>query len=224
MARILIIEDQLELVEFLNRILAKDNHIVDFVTLLEDAKEALKMREYEVVMIDRRLPDGDGISIVNICQKLTPAPRTIIVSALDQTQSRIEGLDAGADDYIVKPYEPDELRARVRAVLRRPEKSKHEVIKLGNLAYIRKNREFSIDERSLVLPRRELLILEKLVENSGRVVTKDNLEDEVYGIDQSVQSNSLEVQMSRLRKKLVKAEASVNIHTIRGIGYLIKQT
>jgi two-component system OmpR family response regulator len=146
-----------------------------------------------------------------------------MLTAQGDLGDRVEGLDAGADDYLAKPFAIEELMARLRAVLRRPGVIETQKLRLGVLQLDLLNREAVVHERRLELPRRELLVLEALMRRAGRTVERGTLQEEVYGMDDEIQSNALDAHVSRLRRKLDDVAAGVEIHTIRGIGYLMRR-
>jgi DNA-binding response OmpR family regulator len=145
----------------------------------------------------------------------------LILTARDAVEDRVKGLNAGADDYMLKPFAMEELVARVRALLRRPGGVLGTVLQEGNIEFDTTAREVRINEKTVSISRREMEVLEQLLRRKGRVVPKDVLEDKIYGFDEEVSSNSVEVHVSRLRKRLIGAGADVSVHTIRGVGYLL---
>lgn len=221
--RFLLVEDEVEIADYLQRFLHKEKYTVDLAEDLETAKEALLGNEYPIVILDRILPDGDGVSLVDFARKKGLNTRFLVLSALGDLEKRIEGLEIGADDYIVKPFEPEELLARIRAALRRPLPELKKIWKCGDLSFDQQSRVVLIKETPILLPRRELSILEVLIKSVGRVVTRDILESEIYGYDDEIQSNTIESHMSRLRKHLSKHNPGVKIHAVRGVGYMMKE-
>jgi two-component system OmpR family response regulator len=222
-SRILLVEDDPALGRALVDALEQDRWPVDLVTTLGDAFEALLQRSYRVILLDRGLPDGDGLGLVAVARSRTPRPSIIFVTARDEVAERVAGLDAGADDYLVKPFSVAELHARVRAACRRPvEAGGRTVIEAGRLAFDPASREVRVDGRPLVLSRRELAVLGVLVQRAGRVVQRTYLESEVYGLEDEVSGNALETQVSRLRRRLEAADAGVELRTIRGVGYMLR--
>jgi two-component system OmpR family response regulator len=147
----------------------------------------------------------------------------IVLTARGDLADRVAGLDTGADDYLGKPFAIEELLARLRAVLRRPSDMPTEILQLGQLTYSAEHRQASVAGVVMTLPRRELLVLETLLRRSGRTVARSALEEAVYGFDDEIQSNALDTHVSRLRRRLADADAGVEIHAIRGIGYLIRR-
>jgi two-component system OmpR family response regulator len=221
--RLLLAEDEMEMASVL--ILALRNHdlIVDHVATLASAQEAIRLTIYDALLLDRHLPDGDGLALVTWMRRNGKAVPAIMLTAQGDLGDRVEGLDAGADDYLAKPFAIEELMARLRAVLRRPGVIETQKLRLGVLQLDLLNREAVVHERRLELPRRELLVLEALMRRAGRTVERRTLQEEVYGMDDEIQSNALDAHVSRLRRKLDDVAAGVEIHTIRGIGYLMRQ-
>ena len=220
--KLLLVEDDPDLAVAMRRLLVKENHVVDVAESLRVAKAALQGNTYDVVLLDRRLPDGEGTDLIRFACRLRQHTRFLIISALGDTGKRVEGLDLGADDYIVKPFEPEELLARIRAAARRPLPELSKVIVVGNVRLHTQHRHFSVDGKEVVLTRREMLLLEKLMERAGTVVTHDGLESTMYGYDDFVLSNTLQAHISRLRRRLADCGAKVRIHTVRGVGYLLR--
>ena len=227
--RVLLVEDDANLSEAVRRLLRKEGHIVDLADSLRMAKAAITGHPYDVVLLDRMLPDGEGTALIFHAREAGVRTRFLILSALGDIRERVEGLDLGADDYVVKPFEPDELCARIRAVGRRPTGGAPSTVEFGNLRLDRASRDISANVdgdtggRPLVLPRRESTLLQTLLERAGRVVTRESLESAMYGYDDLFQSNTLESHVSRLRKHLAETDAGVAIHTIRGVGYMLKE-
>lgn len=220
--RLLLVEDEPDMAEALGAALSRHAIAVDYAGTLSIAREALANNVHDIVLIDRQMPDGDGISLI-AALRLSPKPiATIVISALGTPGHRIEGLNLGADDYLPKPFEVEELLARIAAVRRRGGDLVDQQTILADLHYDTQSREASVRGTRVQLTRRELLILESLLRRPGKTVTRTFLEDAVYTFDDEIQSNSLEANVSRLRKKLVDIQAGVEIHNIRGVGYLIR--
>lgn len=221
--RILLVEDDSELARQIVRGLERENWAVDRVGSLADAFEAIVLKQYRAILLDRRLPDGDGLSLIPaIRSRPVPAP-VIVLTARDEVTDRIQGLDAGADDYLVKPFDLGELQARLRAACRRPgEGARIAPVQIGMLSFDLGSREASVAGVPLSFPRLELAILELVVRRAGRVVQRTHIESELYGFDSDVSPNALETQVSRLRRRLLEAGAAVELRTIRGVGYLLQ--
>lgn len=221
--RILLVEDELELAETLRAALVRERHVVDHADRITTAKEASALAAFDLVLLDRTLPDGDGLSLVPALRAEKPGLPIIILSARGEVADRVAGLDEGADDYLIKPFSLDELLARIRAVRRRPIEMAGEEIRAGLLVFDLFSEEAAVGGLGLELPRRELQVLAALMKRRGRTVPREALEQAVFGFDDEVHSNTLDSHVSRLRRKLIKAEAGVEIHAIRGVGYLLRE-
>lgn len=221
---VLLVEDETEFAQLLLEQLRNAGLVVDYIRSLEDALESVRQFPYDLVLLDRRLPDGEGLSILPQIKKLRPGIRVLVLTALDGASDKVEGLDGGADDYLVKPFDIEELLARIRASLRRPGCEMAPPVRVGALSFDLGSRSAAIGERTLVLHGRELALLEALVRRVGRVVPRKILMGEVYGLDDEALPNALDVLVSRLRKRLTEADAGASIHPARGIGYLITET
>ena len=220
--RILLVEDDVELGKIISKILQSASYVVDLAASKKQAIQAINSHDYPLIIVDRMLPDGDGIEVIEYSNKKPLISKFLILSALDQSQDKVSGLNAGADDYLSKPFEPDELLARVRAITRRPTQVGNRQYNLANVMFDVELRQTFIDKNPVTLPRRELLILSSLIQRANQVVLRESLENSVYGFDDIIQSNSLEAQISRLRKNLKNMQAKVQIHTVRGVGYMLR--
>ncbi len=221
--RILLVEDDRELSVGLSSRLNAEGYVVDCVGNLKDAIEAVIMNSYRAVLLDRRLPDGDGIALLPVLATRIPVPPVLILSALDDITDRIAGIEAGADDYLVKPFAFEELKARLLIRIRRaPDKPTLPPIRVGRIVYNLSTRDLQIDKEDIQLSRREIAVLDTLVRRAGRVVLREDIVANVYGIDDDISSNALEAHVSRLRRRLMEANAGVLLHVVRGVGYMLK--
>jgi two-component system OmpR family response regulator len=221
--RILIVEDQREIAALIADRIRLEGFIPDRVGTISDALHALRVHAYPVMLLDRRLPDGDSVSIIPEVRRLRPAIRVLIVSALRSIEDKVDGLDSGADDYLTKPFDSVELLARIRASLRRPGASPFPPVVVGALTFDLNTRTVSIAGHPILLQKREMLMLEALMRRAERVVTHDTLIDEVYGLNEVVQFNVLKTLSSRLRQRLTELKAGVDVKSVRGVGYLIRE-
>lgn len=221
--RCLVVEDEPEIASFISRLIREMNGIVDIVGTLADAHHAVASFPYDLAVVDRRLPDGDAIDLLKVLGKLGQRPGVLLLTAMDAKEDVIDGLNAGADDYLVKPFEPQELIARARAILRRPRAQQADVLELGNLRYSTGTNEVTVNDQPLLLRRREAVIFETLMLRQNRVVSRNVLVEAVYGFDDDIESNSLEAHVSRLRKRLAEAGSDVEIRSMRGIGYILRR-
>jgi two-component system, OmpR family, response regulator len=219
--RVLVVEDDLQLACWLRNTLAATFGAADTVGSLEEGRAAVAVRSFDLVILDRRLPDGDGLALLPILRQQRPCPATMMVTALDDATDIVRALDGGADDYIAKPFEPAELVARARAVLRRLSADQGATVTIGNLGFDVTNRMVLVDGRAIAVPRRELAILEALIRRFGRVVLRGTLEAAAYDFDEEIQSNAIDAHISRLRRRLRESNCTVIIRPIRGLGYLL---
>jgi DNA-binding response OmpR family regulator len=219
--RILLIEDHERFATFVKRGLVREGFTVDNFGTLSEGLAALDAVSYDTVVLDLGLPDGDGLTLLRTLRDRSDNTPVLILTARDAVDDRVTGLNAGSDDYLLKPFAMEELVARIRALLRRPGGVMGVTLEAGNISFDTTAREVRVDDSPVHISRREMSVLELLMRRHGRVVPKDVLEDKIYGFDEEVTSNSVEVHISRLRKRLTNAEASVSIHTLRGVGYLL---
>ncbi|MBR1218907.1 response regulator transcription factor [Bradyrhizobium sp. U87765 SZCCT0131] len=220
--RLLLVEDENEMAAALSEALLKFDVVVDRVFSLDLAREAVADPVHDAIILDRQLPDGDGLSLLPHLRASQSGVPVIVLTARGDVNDRVMGLDAGADDYLSKPFALEELLARLRAVLRRPPAMAPAVARVGQLVFNFGNREVSVGGQPIELRRRELLVLETLMRRHGRTVLRSALEEAVYSFDDEIQSNALDSHISRLRRKLDTHQAAVEIHNIRGVGYLLK--
>lgn len=220
--RILLVEDEAEFAATVVAALEREKFVVDHVDNLALAREACRLHAYDLVLLDRTLPDGDGLTLVPALRAAIAGLAVIVLSARGDLLDRVAGLDEGADDYLVKPFALAELFARIRAVRRRPAELGPEEIHVGALVFDIANDEASVAGVRLDLARRELRVLATLIKRRGRTVPRESLEQGVYGFDDAIQSNTLDSHISRLRRKLAAAGADVEIHAIKGVGYLLQ--
>lgn len=221
--RILLVEDDPDLSRALQSGLERQGVVADAVETLAAATAALREPVHQLVLLDRQLPDGDGTDFVAVARALRPNIPVIMLTAKGSLSDRVEGLDVGADDYLVKPVAIEELMARIRAVARRPSEMVAPVLRLANLTFDFQSLQADVEGHALPLPRRQVLVLQALALRQGRTVTRSALEEAVYGFDDDIQSNALDAHISKLRKALQQAGARVEIHVIRGVGYLLAE-
>jgi DNA-binding response OmpR family regulator len=221
--RSLVIEDEPQIAAYLGRLLGQLHGIVDIVSSVSDAKQALGNYNYDLAILDRMLPDGDALDIVMALSQLPERPAFIMLTAKDAKEDVIDGLNSGADDYLGKPFEPQEFIARVRAVLRRPRLLVPSILSFGNVELHMGTNEVTVADNKVLLRRREALILEALLMRRDRVIAREALIQAVYGFDDEIESNTLEAQVSRLRKKLAELGGNVEIRSMRGIGYILRK-
>lgn len=220
--RVLLVEDQAELAGLVSANLRRSGFAVDHAGMLEEARAALATTPYDIVLLDLRLPDGDGFELIRSLRRKHDFTPIIVLTARDRLNDRVEGLNLGADDYLVKPFAHEELLARVQAVLRRPKQAHEPILSIANLTVAMETAEVSVADQPVEVPRRELAVLRLLMRRAGRVVSRESLENGMYDEGREIESNALEAAISRLRKRLTAAGATVEVLGLRGAGYLIK--
>ena len=219
--RILLVEDSSELLQFVKIGLEGQGYVVDGFETVGDSDAAMAVTSYDAVILDLGLPDGDGLDLLRSWRNRGVTAPVLILTERDTLDDRIKGLDGGGDDYLIKPFDLEELQARLRALLRRPKAALGAVITVGNISLDSTSREIRIERVPVAFPRRETAILEQLMRRCGTVVPKEILVARVYSFDDDVTLNSLEAGVSRLRKRLGKLGSGVTIRTLRGVGYLL---
>ncbi len=213
--RVLLVEDDETLGDAVRAHVAAAGHAVDWMKGVADAELAARTASYSLVLLDLRLPDGSGIALLKGLRARGVTTPVIILTAHDQISDRIEGLNSGADDYLVKPFHLDELTARMLAVARRYAGQARPVIVVGALTIHPADRAVQLSGADIVLSSREWAVLDALVARPGAIISKQQIEEALYAFGQEVESNTVEVYVSRLRKKLGKDI----VETVRGIGY-----
>jgi len=227
--RILLIEDDAVLQAVMLRSLTDAGHRVDAANHLEEAAHFWQVQPYDVVLLDLNLPlngqtkatQGSGLSLLRAARSRGDRTPVLVLTARNRTDERIAGLDAGADDYLGKPFDFAEIEARLRALARRA-LGTEDVVQVGRLLLQRKNRRILVNDQDLALPAREFEVLWELMSPPGRTVSKRELSDKLSSFEEALADNALEAFISRLRKKL--SESGATIRTLRGIGYFLEET
>lgn len=221
--RVLLVEDNDELVGLLFKGLARSGFSADAVASAGDAAHSLAAMRYAAIVLDLGLPDQDGLSLLRSIRGRGDSTPILVLTARDGVSDRVNGLRAGADDYLVKPFAMEELVARLQALLRRPGNLLGRQLSFGNVSLETEGRQVFVDGKLRVFAARETAILEILLRRSGNVVPKRLFEDQLFGLSGDVGSNAVEVYVHRLRKMLSDCGATVKIHTVRGVGYLLSE-
>lgn len=219
MSRILLVEDDEPLARAVVSLLAGEGHAVDHVTDGEAALEVVGTEPYSVVLLDIGLPEISGLAVLRTLRDRGIDLPVLLLTARDAIADRVRGLDDGADDYLTKPFATSELLARLRALIRRRAGEASSRLVVGSLVCDPAAHVAAVNERSLELPRREWAVLYALAQSAGKVVGKERLTNQVFGFDDEVGPNALEVYIARLRKKL--APDGPTIRTLRGLGYML---
>jgi DNA-binding response OmpR family regulator len=219
--RLLVVEDNPELAELLRKGLDGVSLVSDVVNTAADARTALATTHFAAIVLDLGLPDGDGLQVLRELRERKDTTPVLVLTARSGVRDRVTGLRSGADDYLVKPFAFEELLARVQALLRRPGDLLGQALTVGNVAFDIEGRQVFVNQQPQFFSAREMAVLEILMRRSGRVVAKKLVEDHLFGLSSDGGSNAVEVYIHRLRKQLADAGARVQIHTIRGVGYLI---
>lgn len=219
--RLLIVEDNARLARLLAGALAGHGFAADVAGTLAEADDALSAAAFDAVILDLGLPDGDGVAWL-AARRSGPCPPVLALTARSGVEARIQGLDAGADDYMVKPFAVAEVAARLRALLRRSGPRTEPVLRFGPVSFHTAARRGLVNDAPMDLTRREADLLELLLRRSGAVVSRAAIENALYAFDAEVTPNAVEATVSRLRRKLEDAGAAGVLHTIRGVGYLLE--
>jgi two-component system response regulator TctD len=217
--RLLLVEDNAQLSDWLGRLLRRNGYTVDCVADGEDADHLLSVQEYALVILDLSLPNMGGMQVLKRLRSRGNSVPVIILTANASLDGRVAGLDAGADDYLAKPFEMAELEARIRVQLRRAADRSSPEVRLGDLGFDAKARQFHLKGELLALTPREHAVLEQLLFKSGQTVSKQKLSEAIFDFDDETDPSAIEIYVYRLRKKL--EGSNVRIATLRGLGYLL---
>jgi len=215
--RILLVEDDTSLAEGVRTALRREGFTVNRVATGKAALEAIGVEPPELVVLDLGLPDMDGLNVLKRLHGLASPPLVIVLTARNTTEDKVTGLDHGADDYLAKPFEMRELLARLRALERRTTAAQTAVLCVGSVRLDMNRHEVTVDDQAVDLTRREFMLLKALMESPGAVLSRDKLESRLYGWGEELASNSIEVHIHNLRKKI----PADFIKTIRGVGYTV---
>jgi two-component system response regulator QseB len=218
--RILVVEDDEVLLDGLRVGLGLHGYTVDGMASCGDARPALETAEFDAVVLDLMLPDGSGLDVLRELRQRQDTTPVLLLTARDTVADRIGGLDSGADDYLGKPFDLDEVAARLRAIARRASGRAAPVIAWNGIVLDPGRRTVEVDGRAVGLSRREFAILEALMAHPGAVLSKDQLADRLYGWQDDVESNAVEVHVHNLRAKIGRDA----VETVRGIGYRLRST
>ncbi len=218
--RVLVVEDERKIAGFLERGLSEEGHVVDVASDLGQARRALAEADYDLLVVDRMLPDGDGLSIIRETRRSGSSVPSICLTARDRVEERVEGLYGGADDYIVKPFAFDELLARIAAVQRRSGAA--DVIEVGDLRIDVPARRVVRGDTEIRLTAQEFALLRYLAERSGRVLSRTRLLSGVWDTMHDPGTNIVDVYISYLRAKIDKGFDRPLLHTVRGVGYVLE--
>jgi two-component system OmpR family response regulator/two-component system response regulator QseB len=217
--QILLVEDDAALVEALKKALVIEGFAVNSLSKGKQAVISVKTELPDMVILDLGLPDMDGLDVMRAMRETSVDLPILILTARSSLDDKVAGLDLGADDYLVKPFDVNELLARIRVIERRASSFKHSGLTVGDVTLDTVSHEVSVSEKIVDMSRREFMLLKGLMENAGRVLTKESLESKLYSWGEEVSSNTIEVHIHHLRKKLPDGF----IQTMRGVGYIIKR-
>lgn len=221
--RILIVEDEPDLLDALKKQLQSSGYSVDACGNGLDAEDYLKMATYDAVVLDIMLPGIDGLTLLKKMRAEGNTTHVLLLTALDSIENKVNGLDAGADDYLVKPFAYDELLARLRVLLRRRSGQTTNVLEYGGLVMDLNSRTVTRDGTKITLSSKEFAVLEYLLRNPGRVLSRDKIENHVWNYDFEGGSNVVDVYIRYLRKKIDAGFSQKLLHTIRGAGYVLRE-
>ncbi len=217
--RILLLEDNADLADAITSRLKSKDFVVDITSNIQAAESALAVGSFDLALFDLSLPDGSSLALLQKLRRQGKTIPVIIITARDQISDRITGLEAGADDYLVKPFDLDEMIARIHTIMRRYEGNPNPVIKFGNIQIDQSGHRVFVSNVEVELTAKEWAVVQKLSSQPGHIFSKEQMEATLYNFDSEVGSNTLEVYVSRIRKKLGKD----HIETVRGLGYRFKK-
>jgi len=217
--RLLLVEDDPQLSQSLSKALKREGFSLQTVATGKEAIVSIEFDSIDIVILDLGLPDMDGLEVLKQIKTKKAPCKVLVLTARDQLSDKVKGLDAGADDYLVKPFEYDELSARIRVLERHLCHREQVLLQVGGLTLDPSGHVAFLDGTDLELSKKEYMLLKALMESVGRIQTKENLESKLYDYGEEVMSNSIEVHIHHLRKKIPKGL----IKTVRGIGYTIKK-
>ena len=218
--RILIVEDNRKLAEGLKQLLANSGYAVDWVSDGDSALSAVTALNYELVVLDLSLPEMDGLEVLREMRSDRIAVPVLILTARDGLEDRIRGLDLGADDYLTKPFEWEELSARVRALIRRSLAVRTSLVETGPITFDLKTNQVFADDAPIDIPAREINVLRALMLANGRILSKSQLIDSLSSFDEDISENAVEQYVSRLRRRL--SDHGISIKAARGLGYYLQ--
>lgn len=219
--QILLVEDDLSLADGLQQALKQEGITINHVARGQEALHVVKSFPPDIMILDLGLPDMDGLEVVSILRKEKMTLPILILTARGSVNDKVSGLDVGADDYLAKPFEMPELLARIRVLERRisTTTASNDIV-VGNVSLDPKGMQVKVDSKDIILSKSEYMLLKALIQNAGRILTRDNLESQLYSWGEEVSSNTLEVHIHHLRKKI----GSDFIKTVRGVGYTVNKT
>jgi len=221
--RLLVVEDNADLAELMLPGLARQGFAADLMGTAADAEAAVLSAHYAAMILDLGLPDEDGLSLLKRLRKAGAQLPVLALTARGSVADRVDGLKAGADDYLVKPFAMEELAARLQALLRRPGQLMSDNLTVGDVSLDLQSRQVLVRGKFEPFSAREIDLLELLMRRAGRVVQKAFVEDHLFGLSAPVGSNAVEVAIHRLRRRLQTLEARVAVHTVKGVGYFIAE-
>lgn len=222
--RLLLVEDEQSLADALITILEDNNYFADVAYDGDTGYEMAESGIYDAIILDRMLPGKEGLQILKALRAKGIKTPVILLTAKDTTEDKVEGLDAGADDYLVKPFVTREFLARIRALLRRqPDQLQTQKLQIGSLILDAMRCEAINDKETIKLTNKESQLLELFIRKKGHVITKEQILDKVWGLDAAVEMNNIEIYIHYLRKKLDPESCGIQLETIRGVGYCLKE-
>ncbi len=221
--RILVVEDERDLNRILTKTLTKAGYIVDGCYDGEEVQDHLRGAEYDAILMDVMMPKKDGFTLVAELRAQGVDTPVLFLTARDSVADRVQGLDLGADDYLVKPFDFDELLARIRAMTRKHVGNRSNLFTVGDLTVDTRKQTAERAGREIALLPKEFAILEHLIRNKGVVVSREQLEDRIWNYEYTGSSNNVDVYMSRLRKKIDEGFDTKLIHTVRGAGWVLRE-